>query len=94
MRGRGGVRVGQPGVERHESGLDAETGEAREQDDRERFGVVGRVACEVLEVPTARQLMQREETDVEQNTPACVATKYQKPPRRTSALSLSKTIEK
>ena len=30
------------------------------------FGIVGRVTREIFEVPTARQFMQREETDVEQ----------------------------
>jgi transcriptional regulator with PAS, ATPase and Fis domain len=61
MRGRSGMGVWQPDVEWHEPGLDAETGEAGQQNDRQRLRIVACMAREAVEVPTAGQLMQNEE---------------------------------
>src|SRR5258708_24014940 len=61
MRGRSGVGVWQPDVEWHETGLDAETGEPGQQKNRQRLRIVACMVREVVEVPTAGQLMQNEE---------------------------------
>src|SRR5260370_34005300 len=61
MRGRSWVGVRQPDVEWHETSLDAETGEAGEQNDRQRLRIVACMVREVSEVPTAGRLTQNEE---------------------------------
>src|ERR1700758_2103291 len=66
MRGRGRMGVWQPDVERHETGLDAETSKAGQQNDRQRLRIVTRMASEVVEVPTAGQFMQHEEGNDEE----------------------------
>src|ERR1700757_2774152 len=67
MRGRRGMRVWQPDMERHETGLDAEASEAGQQNEHQGFWVVGRMPREVVKIPTAGQFMQHEESDRKEN---------------------------